>query len=68
MSLPRNVVLLCQCHGEISRSLPLEEIRYFLEQRKPGWKEVIGDGFCQYQVISKLLKEEAFQLLYISHL
>ena len=59
MNLSGNDVILCECGGQISGSLPMDEIRCFLEQRYPGLKVAIGDDFCQSQVLSKLVKEDA---------
>lgn len=48
MSEPiKNGVIICQCHGRITESLRIDEIRRFLEQRRPDTEVVLADDLCQ---------------------
>jgi ferredoxin len=45
----------------VNLKLPLEEIREWLQQVKPGLKVVITDSLCQSQVMSQLIQEQQAQ-------
>ena len=50
-------VFLCQCNGRVSGSLPLDQVRLFLEQKQPGLPVIIADNLCQASVLSGLIRE-----------
>jgi ferredoxin len=54
-------VFLCRCNGRVSSKLPLEEMRDWLWQMKPGLNVVIADNLCQTQVVSQLIREHQAQ-------
>ena len=40
-------VVLCRCHGQLSKKLPLEEICQFLNNAVPGIKVTVGDDLLR---------------------
>ena len=54
-------VFLCRCNGRVSSKLPLEEMREWLREMKPGLSVVIADNLCQSQVMSQLIREHQVQ-------
>jgi ferredoxin len=54
-------VFLCRCNGRVSSKLPLEEMREWLREMKPGLTVVITDDLCQSQVISRVAQEHQVQ-------
>ena len=54
-------VFLCRCNGRVTSKLPLEEIREWLREMKPGLSVVIADNLCQSQVMSQLIREHQIQ-------
>jgi formate hydrogenlyase subunit 6/NADH:ubiquinone oxidoreductase subunit I/coenzyme F420-reducing hydrogenase delta subunit len=54
-------VFLCRCNGRVTSKLPLEEIREWLREMKPGLSVVIADNLCQSQVMSQLIREHQVQ-------
>ena len=54
-------VFLCDCHGSLSKVLPMEALCQFLEQRQPGLRVVVGDKFCQPRILSRLMQEHSLQ-------
>lgn len=53
----RRGVFLCQCNGRVSGSLPLGQVRRFLEQKQPGLPVIIADNLCQASVLPRLIRE-----------
>jgi len=58
-------VFLCNCHGSVSKVLPMEALCQFLEQRQPGLPVVVGDNFCQPQILLRLAQEHSLQPMVI---
>ncbi|MBL7119841.1 MAG: 4Fe-4S binding protein [Dehalococcoidia bacterium] len=58
-------VFLCECHGRVSQALPMDAIRQSLEQRKPGLRVVVGDNFCQPEVLPRLVQEHGLEPMVI---
>lgn len=54
-------VFLCDCHGSLSKVLPMEALCQFLEQMQPGLPVVVGDDFCQPRILSRLAQEHSLQ-------
>ncbi|MBM4462823.1 MAG: hydrogenase iron-sulfur subunit [Chloroflexi bacterium] len=54
-------VYLCDCQGRLSRAVPIDAIRLFLEERQSGLKVVVGDKFCEPRVLSGLVQEHGLQ-------
>jgi ferredoxin len=54
-------VFLCDCHSSMSKVLPMEALCQFLEQMQPGLPVVVGDNFCQPQILSRLAQEHSLQ-------
>jgi len=54
-------VFLCDCHGSVSKVLPMEALCQFLEQMQPGLPVVVGDNFCRPQILSRLAQEHSLQ-------
>jgi ferredoxin len=54
-------VFLCNCHGSVSKVLPVEALCQFLKQRQPGLPVVVGDNFCQPQILLRLAQEHSLQ-------
>jgi ferredoxin len=54
-------VFLCRCNGRVSSKLPLQEMRDWLREMKPGLSVVIADNLCQSQVMSQLIREHQVQ-------
>ena len=54
-------VFLCRCNGRVSSKLPLEDIREWLREMKPGLKVVITDNLCQSRVMTQLIREHQVQ-------
>ena len=54
-------VFLCDCQGRLSRVVPIDAIRLFLEQRQPGLRVVVGDKFCEPRILSGLVQEHGLQ-------
>ena len=54
-------VFLCRCNGRVTSRLPLEDIRDWLREIKPGLSVVITDNLCQSQVMSQLIREHQIQ-------
>jgi ferredoxin len=54
-------VFLCDCHGSLSKVLPMEALCQFLEQMQPSLPVVVGDNFCRPQILSRLAQEHSLQ-------
>jgi ferredoxin len=54
-------VFLCRCNGRVDSKLPLDDIREWLQQMKPGLSVVLTDNLCQSQVMSQLIREHQVQ-------
>jgi Pyruvate/2-oxoacid:ferredoxin oxidoreductase delta subunit/coenzyme F420-reducing hydrogenase delta subunit len=54
-------VFLCRCSDRVSSKLPLEEMREWLQEMKPGLSVVIADNLCQSQVMSQLIRMQQIQ-------
>jgi Pyruvate/2-oxoacid:ferredoxin oxidoreductase delta subunit/coenzyme F420-reducing hydrogenase delta subunit len=54
-------VFLCRCSGRVTSRLPLDEIREWLQEMKPGLSVVIADNLCQSQVMSQIIREHQVQ-------
>ena len=63
--MPDKTALICECSGEISRKVPLEQIRCFLEKEHAGLKVVTADSLCQYRVLANKVKEEGLDIAVI---
>jgi ferredoxin len=58
-------VFLCECGGKLGNAVPLDAVGRFLEQRQPGLRVVVGDGFCEPQVLPRLADENGLQPMVI---
>lgn len=54
-------VFLCDCHGSLSKVLPMDALCQFLQHMQPGLPVVVGDDFCQPQILSRLAREHGLQ-------
>jgi len=54
-------VFLCRCSDRVSSKLPLEEMREWLQEMRPGLSVVIADNLCQSQVMSQLIRMQQIQ-------
>ena len=57
----KNGVILCQCHGRLTDSLPVDEICQFLRRRLPDISVVIVDDLCQPGVSYRLMQEQRLE-------
>lgn len=51
-------VFLCRCNGKVSSALPMDELRLFLENMRPGLRVVICDDLCKAAVLREIIREQ----------
>jgi len=57
----KNGVILCKCRGHIAGSLPLDEIRQFLQQRLPDMEVTTADDLCQPGALRQCAEEQGLR-------